>query len=349
PMHLNHWIKFAAIIFVVSIIIGCSHHFRDGKNLEEKQRLEEASIEYRLAFVESPDKEEISEALQRVNEQVAEENFERYQEYLQKKEFKKAYRRLEAATIQHPNHKKLKSEQKHWIKILIAGKIQFLFDRLQTNIRLADEMQLQININTPAGKILTVDISNETGIFFAEDVVYKLPLNKLPFYSINSIGLKLKRFTPDKRPKQEFKQFINFRGLIPGQSFGSLQINPINPVRTVLSHRPQLIGTSSKTTPWFPPRLIRYNLSLENSKIKAITPNRMEFMPSILYLNNAQQRAFVDFGAYQLTLDKQTRIWGIEKTPYLRKSDDYFYQFSQNLALYPYFFYRDGVYRYTKH
>lgn len=348
-MYLSNWIKLVFLIFVISTIVGCSHHFREGKNLEEKKRLEEASIEYRLAFVEDPDEEEISQALQRVNEQVAEENFERYQEYLKKKEFRKAYRRLEAATVQHPGHEKLQSEQKHWLKILIAGKIEFLFDRLQTNIRLADEMQLQININTPAGKILIADISNETGIFFVEDVVYKPALERLPFYSINTIGLRLKRLTPDKRVKQEFKQFINFRGLIPGQPTGSLEIYPQNPTNTVLAHRPQLITTShTKREPWFPPRLIRYSLNLQSSEIRVIAPNRIEFIPSILYLNNAQQRAFVDFGVYKLTLDKKTRIWGIKKIPYSSKSDDYFYQFSQNLALYPYFFYRDGVYQYTK-
>lgn len=310
--------------------------------------MEEASIEYRSAFIEEPENEEILAALQRTNTKVAEENFQRYQDYLKKKEFKKAFHRLEAAALQNPNLVKVKSEQAHWLKVLIAGKVSLQFDRLQANIRLADEMQLQILINAPSGQILTANISNENGLFFVEDLLYKPTWQELPRYSVNAIGLRLTRFTPNNRSQQEFRKFINFRGLLYEQTRGDLQMQPIAPLHTVLDHRPLLIGAEfSHPTPWFPPRLIRYSLAFKGTEIEVVSSERMDFMPNLLYLNFAQKRAFVDFGNYQLTLDPETRIWSIQKISYDNPTDDYFYQFSKNLALYPYFFYRDGVYRYV--
>ncbi len=336
------------LLFVISLMIGCSYHFEDGQELEEKKRLEEAAIEYRLAFVEDPDDEKSRAALKRTNIQVSEKNFQRYLDYLSKKEFKKAYRRLEAAIIQNPSFAKAQAEQAHWLKVLISGKVKLQFDRLQANMRLANQMQLQIAINSPTGKTLTVDISNETGIFFVEDLLYKQTLKELPHYSINAIGLKLKRATPGQRTKEEFRKFINFRGLTLDQAAGSLQEEPTAAIQTVLAHRIQLlVPQSHPPAPWFPPRLIRYNLDFKGTEIRVASSERIDFMPDTLYLNQGQQRAFVDFGVYQLALDHESRLWSLQKERYLRKSDDYFYQFSQNLALYPYFFYRDGVYRYT--
>ena len=347
-MHVLKSMKQICFFFLISTMISCSYHFQEAQELEEKKRLEEASIEYRLAFVEDSDDEATQAALKRTNTQVSEENFQRYLDYLSKKEFKKAYRRLESAALQNPSFAKTQSEQAHWLKVLVSGKVKLQFDRLQANIRLANQMQLQIVINTPTGKTLTADISNETGIFFVEDLLYKQTLKELPHYSINAIGLRLKRLIPGQRTKQEFRKFINFRGLILDQAVGDLQTEPTAAIRTVLEHRTQLLTPqSSLPTPWFPPRLIRYNLAFKGSEIQVTSSERIDFMPDTLYLNHAQQRAFVDFGVYQLSLDNESHLWSLKKEPYLSKSDDYFYQFSQNLALYPYFFYRDGAYQYT--
>ncbi|MBF0278538.1 MAG: hypothetical protein HQM13_12130 [SAR324 cluster bacterium] len=340
--------KFFFLLLVVSTSASCSYHFRDAQELENKKRLEEASIEYRLAFIEDSDNKEAEAALKRTNILVSEQNLNRYTDYLNKKEFKKAYRRLETSIIQNPSFAKAQTEQAHWLKVLISGKVKLEFDRLQANIRLASQMQLQIVINTPSGKTLTADISNETGIFFVEDLLYKYSLKELPHYTINAIGLRLKRVTPGQRTKEEFRKFVNFRGLIPDQTVGSLQTNSSAPTQTVLEHRSQLLAPrSSLPEPWFPSRLIRYSIALKGSEIEVTSSERTDFMPSTLYLNHEQQRAFVDFGVYQLALDQDSRLWSLKKAPYLSKSDDYFYQFSQNLALYPYFFYRDGVYQYT--
>ena len=332
-----------------AFIVGCTFQYQEGRKLEEKGRFEEAAIAYQSASNEDPDNEEILEALQRTNIKLAEENIQRYKNLLDQKQFQKAYRRLEAALIQNPASIELKSEQSHWHKILIAGKIMFHFDRLQANIRLADEMQLQILINSPSGQVLTANISNETGIFFIEDLLYHTDLQKISLYSINAIGLKLEQITDKQRIKKEFQNFVNFSGLLFEGSTGKLNIPSETPLRRILAHRIQLIDLHSPNIPpWFPPRLIRYSLQFQGDEILVVTSERTEFIPDILYFNNVQQRTFIDFGVYQLTLNPQSLEWSISKVPYTSPAEDYFPQFSKNFALSPYFFYRDGAYRYLK-
>ena len=348
-MKIFRTIQQISLAIALTLTLGCAFQYRAGQELEEKGRLEEAAIAYQSAFVEDPGNEEILEALQRTNKKVAEENLQRYQAYLDKRQFQKAYRRLNAAAIQNPASTKVQSEQSHWHKILIAGKISFQFDRLQANIRLADAMQLQILVKSPSGQILTADISNETGLFFMEDLLYQIDLEKIPLYSIYAVGLKLERITDNQETEQEFQNFVNFRGLLFEGGTGRLRIQSEVPVHAVVSHRMQLIDSQSSTIhPWFPPRLIRYSLLLQDDKIQVITEERIEFMPDVLYLNNARQRAFVDFGVYQLTLNPQSQVWSISKVPYQIPAEDYFHQFSKNLALSPYFSYREGAYRYLK-
>ena len=91
------------LLFLIPwFIVGCSFHYDLGQELEKQERWAEAAIEYRIAAVENPDDEDMSAALKRMNVLVAQENFESYQQYLQQKEFHKAYRRLETALIQNP-------------------------------------------------------------------------------------------------------------------------------------------------------------------------------------------------------------------------------------------------------
>ena len=86
------------LLFLIPLfIVGCSFNYDQGLELEKHERWAEAAIEYRIAAVENPDDEDISAALKRMNVHVAQENFESYQQYLQQKDFHKAYRRLETA------------------------------------------------------------------------------------------------------------------------------------------------------------------------------------------------------------------------------------------------------------
>ena len=96
--------QFITIQFLLCLILfaGCSFHFDPGRKLELEERWEEAAIEYRRAYVDDPDDFEVQEALQRVNQKVAWGNLERYREYLDKREYRKAYARLENVLVQDP-------------------------------------------------------------------------------------------------------------------------------------------------------------------------------------------------------------------------------------------------------
>ena len=199
------------LLFLIPwFIVGCSFHYDLGQELEKQERWAEAAIEYRIAAVENPDDEDMSAALKRMNVLVAQENFESYQQYLQQKEFHKAYRRLETALIQNPELTQAREEMAQWWHLLITGKVELEFDRLSSNLRLAEEMILQVHFNTPNGKLLSVNISSETGIFFLEDVVYRTQVKQLAEYTINAIGLKIKRKSSLGYVRNEFKKFINF-------------------------------------------------------------------------------------------------------------------------------------------
>ena len=78
--------RLISVILFVGVISSCNYHYYQARDLESKERWEEAAIEYRLAFVEDPDDEEIIESLDRVNKIVAEENYQRYHNFLEKKE-----------------------------------------------------------------------------------------------------------------------------------------------------------------------------------------------------------------------------------------------------------------------
>ena len=148
------------LFFIPWLVFGCSFHYDQGMKLEQELRWAEAAIEYRIAAIEDPDNEVIREALTRMNIRVAAENFEIYKQYLKEKEYHKAFRRLENALTLNPDHSDARSEMNHWWHLLITGKVELEFSRISSNLRLAEEMEMQVLINTPKGKILTGKISS---------------------------------------------------------------------------------------------------------------------------------------------------------------------------------------------
>jgi hypothetical protein len=63
-----------------------------------------------------------------------------------------------------------------------------------------------------------------------------------------------------------------------------------------------------------------------------------------LYINKQDRRLLVDFGRYEVKLDDDTRRWGLRRLPV--SENDYFPLLLQNIALQPYFYYRDAVLAY---
>ena len=337
------------LLFLITwLMAGCSFHYDQGLELEKQERWAEAAIEYRISTVENPDDEDISAALKRMNVHVAQENFEAYQQYLQQKEYHKAYRRLEAALIQNPQLSQAREEMRQWWHLLITGKVELEFDRLSSNLSLAEEMILQIRFNTPNGKILSGNISSETGIFFLEDLVYRTQAKQLAEYTINTIGLRIKRKSSLGYVRNDFKKFVNFRELSPLEVSGVITDNFLKTRQNVLDHRPVLISDKEALATWQPPRLVSYELRFDGDTIKIISASkRGEFAPAVLYLNKSDLRANLDFGVSKLKMDASGRKWSIRRKTYRTAEDDYFYGLSSNLSLNRYFFY-DRVFRFIQ-
>ena len=336
------------LFFIPLLLFGCSFHYDQGLKLEKEKRWAEAAIEYRIAAIEDPENEEIREALKRMNLKVAAENFEIYKEYLEEKEFHKAFRRLETALSLNPDHSDARSEMNHWWHLLITGKVELEFSRLRSNLRLAEEMEMQVLINSPKGKILTGKISSESRIFFLEDVVYKASPQQIAEYSINTIGLKIKRKSSEGFLRTEFKKFVNFRELSPLQVAGWKNEEGFEAPKDTLDHRPVLLTNEKQLSPWNPPRLLTYELKFKGNIIKVISKtNRTEFAPEVLYLNKADRRANIDFGVYQLEMNGAGRKWSIRRKKFNDSGDDYFYGLSRNLSLNRYFYY-DRVFRFIR-
>ena len=333
-------IFFIILFFITWLIVSCSFHYDKGQKLEQEKRWAEAAIEYRIAAIEDPGNSEIKEALARMNVKVAAENFEIYKQYLEQMEYHKAFRRLENALSLDPDHSDARSEMNHWWHLLITGKVELEFSRFSSNLRLAEEMEMQVLINTPKGKILTGKISSESRIFFIEDVVYKALPQQLAEYSINTIGLKIKRKSSDGFLRTEFKKFVNFRELSPLQVAGWKNEEGFEAPKDTLDHRPVLLTNEKQLSPWSPPRMVTYELKFAGDIIKVLSETkRTEFAPEVLYLNKADQRANIDFGVYQLEMKNTERKWSIRRKKFNNLGDDYFYGLSRNLALNRYFYY----------
>lgn len=340
--------KIFLLFLIPWIMVGCSFHYDQGLELEEQERWAEAAIEYRIAAVENPDNEDFLAALKRMNIHVAQENFDSYKLYLKQKEYQKAYRRLEAALIQNPQLNQAREEMSQWWHLLITGKVELEFDRLLSNVRLAEEMILQVRFNTPNGNILSGNISSETGIFFLEDVVYRTEAKQLAEYTINTIGLKIKRKSSLGYVRNEFKKFLNFKELSPLQVSGKITDNFLKTPQNVLDHRPVLLSDRDALSTWQPPRLVSYELHFDGDTIKVISESkRGEFAPSVLYINKSDQRANIDFGVSQLKMDASLRKWSIRRKTYRTTEDDYYYGLSSNLSLNRYFYY-DRVFHFIQ-
>ena len=346
-MKVSQFITIQFLLLCLILLAGCSFHFDQGRELEAEERWEEAAIEYRRAYVDDPYNHEVQEALQRVNRKVARGNLVRYREYLDRREYRKAYARLENVLVQDPDLENAQSELEQWRSILLTGKVQMEFSRVREKLRLAEKMRMEVHLNSPSGEVLKGEISNENGIFIIEDLLYRTAPERLSEYTLNSIGLFLVRRDNRGFSTDKFKRFINFRILVPGSVEGRLHQNKPSPKKKVSEHRQVLHGIESILNPWFPPRLVRYGIQLDQDRIRVVTAQkRREFAPDVLYLNNRGNRAFLDFGTLEMELNKKTRKWSIHRKPYRNPSDDYFEDLSRNLALNRYFSY-DQVYRFV--
>ncbi|MBI4081460.1 MAG: hypothetical protein HY423_02510 [Candidatus Lambdaproteobacteria bacterium] len=325
---------------------GCSTNFAEGQALEAQNRWEEAAIAYHLAVVDDPKDPEFQLALDRANKRVAREGFERYRTYLAAKQFRKAYIRLVDAARRDPDHEPVQAELRKWMRVLVGGEVRFEFQSLQTNLSLADEIRLVVRLNTPnPGETIDAEIDLATGAFHVEDLLYDRPDELLTGYSINAIGVRL--FHGRNRNRQfttrEFIRFVNFRTPVMDGLSGKFSSRPDSPLSQVGRHRATIRDQAGLPRPAAPPANPHYSLQIEDHTIGVETAGgRSDFLPRFLYVNRQDRRVFVDFGRYSLSQEPESRRWDIGRLPIA--GSGYFEELHRNVALQPYFFYRDGVF-----
>lgn len=338
----------ALLIVSLLALTGCNYHYGRGLALEGQERWEEASIEYHLAVLKDPDVPEYTEALERAERVVARENMELYHEYLAQKQFRKSYNRLQDATRQDPELSEARTESAKWLRVLVAGQIEFEFESLKANLSLADQIRLMVRLNTPnPGEVIESEIDLETGTFFVENLLYDRPNQMLTYYSLNSIGVALvyghsrtRKFT-----SREFQRFVNFRTPVLDNIEGELDFSRGLQLMRVGEHGGRSsdgVGQELDRNPRSNPH---YSIKITGQRILVSgTKGKSHFTPRFLYLNRRDRRLFVDFGRYQIRQDTKTKRWGLRRLTLSK--EDYFPIFSQNIALQPYFFYREGVFNY---
>jgi tetratricopeptide (TPR) repeat protein len=330
---------------------GCALRYAEGRALEADGRWEEALQAYRDAVVSSPDDAEYREALLRASKVVARDNFERYKAYLADKAFRKAYARLQAATRQDPDFAPAREELAKWERVLVGGQVAFDFETAQSSITLAEEITLVVRINTPnPGETIDAPVDIGTGTFFAEDLLYNRPNELLTLYSVNSIGVQLvfgrtriKQFT-----SKDFQRFINIRTPVLDSLTGSLGVEAQGRLTPISAHRAGLPRVPLASQPAVPAPNPHYSLRLEGNRILVSEPQaggRADFTPRFLYVNKHDRRVFVDFGRYAVSLEGTGKRWQLSRLPL--SEQDYFPELARNIALQPYFFYREGVFTYV--
>lgn len=328
-------------------VSGCNFNYARGKALEAKNRWEEAAIEYHLAVIKDPDEEEFREALERANKIVARENFGVYRRYLAQKQFKKAYSRLLDSTRQDPDFAPAQLELKKWLRVLVAGQVRFDFPSFRRNLSLADEINLTVRLNTPnPGETIEAEINLDTGTFFVEDLLYDRPQQMLTYYSLNALGVTLVygRGRARKFTSREFQRFINYRTPVLDGVEGKLSLSRGGALENVINHRKAILEEGALPGFEFPATNPHYSMQLVGERINVTGKGHgAQFTPRFLYLNDKDKRMLVDFGRYEIRL-AGNRKWSIRRLPIA--GVDYFPQFSQNIALRPYFFYREGVFTY---
>jgi len=329
-------------------VSGCNFYYTRGVSLEAQSRWEEAAIQYHLAVIQDPEEEEYREALKRANQVVAKENMALYRNYLARKEFRKAYHRLEDASRQDPQLSEVKEEQKKWLRVLVAGQVEFEFEGLRANLNLADEIELTIRINTPnPGEVISSEVDLATGTFYVENLLYDRPGELLTYYSLNAIGVNMTyaRSRIRKFTQREFLRFVNFRTPVIDAQKGKIRLGKDGDPIMVTTHRPTANKIADQKEFWFPGKIPHYSLSVAGENIRVSSPQDPGiYTPRFLYINEPDRRMFVDFGRYKIKNGNNGR-WGAKRLPLTGK--DYFPTFSRNIALQPYFFYRGDVFSYV--
>ncbi|OGG93719.1 MAG: hypothetical protein A2508_08530 [Candidatus Lambdaproteobacteria bacterium RIFOXYD12_FULL_49_8] len=337
--------KLPILLIVALALAGCNYNYYQGKELEEGGRFEEANIEYHRAYTSDPGDEDYQNAFERTAEQTTEDLLLRYQQYLDQGKMEIAYDRLKKAKNLSPNHPVVLRELRRWTSVLIAGKVDFSFESLKSQIPLADEMELLVRINTSdPQKILDAKVDNRTHIFAVEDVIYNVSQKDLIFYSLNSIGIKLsKKTSHDAR----FIKFVDVKIPYPKDVNGSLDSlgDDLKPVEQI--YPLEELSRSAAPEDWVASRGLVYSLELKGDRIWVESSNgNIDYLPQLLYINNQERRIFLDFGKLNCIQRRRGGFWTFKRV--IEPERQYLKELRTNLMYFPYFYFREGAYAFVK-
>ncbi len=333
-----------ALVFFCLFLVSCNYNYWRGKELEEEGRFEEANIEYHRAHTASPSIDAYREAFDRTAKKTAVDLLERYQGFLYLGKFALAYDRLTKARALDPENTAIQTELRKWTQVLIIGKLDLRFQSLKHQVPLSDEMTLQVVINSPnPNALLYAKVDPQSQVFSVEDHIYNANVQYLMTYSIHAIGVKLVKFKPKS---ERFQKFVDFKRPVIIGVEGGLEPNAsaLTPIAQAFPFKALTQGRSENF--WFPQQAVEYGVQLAGSKILITRAAEIDFLPQMLYLNQADHRILLDFGQLQLQQKEVGGLWRFRRKLTLER--DYLAALQKNILLKPFFEFREGAFPFVK-
>ena len=321
---------FLNIIFVLFFLASCNYNFYQAKKLEKEEKFEEASVGYSRVYFKylSSTKKVPTKCSDRRSclfikyKKAYEKNAlktipvlrERYIRFILKKRNASAYKVLEKTLLLVPEDEFFKTEQIHWKKVLLAGKINIPKGRELGTPILGDKVYPFIRFNSPTPNHFIEAVVTPDGQFTVEDVIYRPTASDFLKYSIQSIGLKYlplgKKTGKTLFQDNEFISYylVDFR--IPVLTKHTGDFLSIKSGKT----REQIQNFNRVENYWFPTPNFEYSSSIQGQKIQIrLADNRNEFLPHLLYFHLDGSRIFLDYGLLDLQRRKRSFLWGIKR------------------------------------
>ena len=326
------------LLFALSFS-GCNYNYYLAKQERAKSNYEIANVYFHRAFSSDPDDQEFIDAYLQNSVDTSTVLLKRYSRYIEEKKYLPAYFLLQRAKElkSAQDEDKIKQEEKKWLKVLIAGKINYEFDRVPEYASGSSRFAIAIRFNTPNSDLLVAEIDPLTGLYFVEDYLYDPPQEYLMFYTINSIGVKTQTSIDSLRDRidtkvesstgkekqrikisnagdnltsDDFIEFINFSVPVVTEAKGELDYGD-----KYLSLQDNFIPSSAPQLgeAWSPERGIRFSALLDGERI-VINSNSLEidFSPELLFYNTKANLSFLDFGEKNVILSSDLNLWKIQ-------------------------------------
>ncbi len=321
--------KLVGVIILISLLLsGCSYNYYIGTQLEKQKRYEEAHLAYHKALVRSWFGLYKSDT-DRMAKLVSEDMQERYHRYLDNGNYAMAYDVLNRVIELDPENKEIQEEYQKWAHILIAGKLHLSFDHLG-RIPVADDMRLEIEINTPQKRVLTSTIDIQNSLFFIEDAIYEMKPEDLLAYTIRSVKLEIQNQALFSRDIV----FASFGQAKLVKKQGALVLQPLSTPQIIAKGAiPSTVWSKSIARQVFANQN-KYSMAIHNQVVHVSSAQGASYLPAAIYANTKTKQYFISFNS---VLVKQNRVkqseWKVQRE---KEDEDYISLLKGNYTLLPY-------------